>query len=476
MGKLIQKQINFDKSKDEICLVSYLGQNLDEWAFFPIGTALISAVLKKENYKVKVLDLDMFPDLKPEISNYKIIMFGLSAGPCLKFALDKIEELKTKEKDKIVIVSGVLSHALPKQVLEETKADFLLYGDIEESVIKLLEFLEGKGELEKINGLSYRKKNEIMVNPPQIIKDIGALPFPDLHSFDTESYIKNIDFKLGVRSINWYTSRGCNFDCQFCSHLRNWRGYNAERMVSDLKYLKENYDIGGVWFFDDNFMTSPKRINEFCDLMIKENVGVKWGCESRVTSINEEIVSKMKAAGCVTIRNGLESGSDRILKVMHKAATVQDAKDAILLMTKLDMPIKGAFIFGSPTETIEDAKQTLKFIKWIYNVNPKSNLRTCFFTPRPNTPWYDLAIKQGMKEFSVRDWADVYAHEGIFFNMSKITEKQMRKLMRRVELYKFLAKPNKIKKIFKKANKVVRPKLSFLPNILKGNSSQYTSN
>lgn len=476
MNKLMRKQINFDKSRDEVCLVSYLAQNLDEWAFFPIGTALISAVLKKENYKVKVLDLDMFPDLKSKISNYKVIMFGLSAGPCLKFVLDKIEELKTKEKDKIVIVSGVLSNALPKQVLEETKADFLLYGDIEESVIKLLEALEGKGKLEEINGLSYREKKEIRVNPPQIIRNISDLPFPDLHSFDTETYIKKTDLKLGVRSINWYTSRGCNFDCQFCSHLTNWRGYTAERMVSDLKYLKENYDIGGVWFFDDNFMTSPKRINEFCDIMIREGLNIKWGCESRVTSINEGIVSKMKEAGCVTIRNGLESGSDRILKVMHKAATVQDAKNAILIMTKFDMPIKGAFIFGSPTETVQDAKETLKFIKWIYKVNPKSNLRTCFFTPRPATPWYDLAIEKGMKEFKLRDWASVYDHEEIYFNMSEMTEKQIKRLMKRIELYKFLARPEKMKKIFRKIGYTIKPKFTFLNNIGKSRTIQYADN
>ena len=465
----------FNKTKDTICLVNHIGLDIKKWAFFPIGTALISAVLKGAGYKVRVLDLDSDPGLEDEISNYNVIMFGLIAGPSLTFGLDKIEKLKAME-DKTVIVGGVFTNSIPKQVLEETKADFIVYGDAEEALIQLLKALEGKGKLEDIKGVGYRKNGEIVLTPSPIIRDLDSLPFPDIEAFDAEMYIKNTDLKLGVRSINWYTSRGCDFDCQFCSHLRNWRGYSAERMVKDLKFLKNKYNIGGVWFFDDNFMQNVKRNNEFCDLAVKENLNIKWGCESRVTSITEERVMKMKEAGCVTIRNGLESGSDRILKVMHKEATVQDAKNAILIMTKYDMPIKGAFIFGSPTETLEDAKETLKFIKWIYKVNPKSNLRTCFFTPRPATPWYDLAIQKGMKEFKLRDWAEAYNPDKIYFNMSEMTERQIKRLMKRIELYKFLARPEKMKKIFGKISYTIKLKFTFLNGTIKDQIIQYADN
>lgn len=429
--------IRFDKEKDEICLVSYLGLDFNSIAIFPLGIASLSGTLKEAGYKVKILDLDINSKLENEISNYKIVMFSLVAGKALSFALNKIEELKAI--DKTIVVGGPLVSAMPQRILKETKADYFVYGDVERSIVKLMQHVEGKGKLEDIKGVGYRKNGEIKINPPDIIEDLDNLAFPDLESFDVEAYTKHIEFRLGVKSINWYTSRGCAFDCQFCFHEKNFRGQSAGKILKDLKYMKEKYNISGFWFLDDNFMNNHKRVLEFCRLVKKEGLDIKWGCEARVTSVKEDIVREMKEAGCVAIRNGIESGSDRILKVMHKAATVKDIKEAVRILTKLDMPIKGGFMFGVPTETIEDAKETVKLIKWIYKMDPKANLWTYFYTPRPDTPWYYEAVKLGMKEFTLNDWTNLDKYNGLIYNLSNITEKQIKKLMRRVSFYKFLA-------------------------------------
>ena len=302
--------------------------------------------------------------------------------------------------------------------------------------------LEGKNiGLDKISGLGYRSNDGIKINPPGIIRDLDSLPFPDLESFDMNKYPDFISLPSEAkRCLNWYSSRGCTFDCQFCFHQKNFRGQSAKRVFNDLKYMREKYNIDGFWFLDDNFMNSPKRVLEFCKLVKESGLDIKWGCEARVTSVKREIVSKMKEAGCVGIRNGLESGSDKILKVMHKGATLQDAKNAIEVLTEFDMPIKGAFIFGSPTETIEDAKETLNFIRWIYKTNPKADVWTVYFSPRPDTPWYDLAIQKGMKEIKLHEWADKYKHKQLYeFNMSELNEKQVKKIFQKVKIYKFLS-------------------------------------
>ena len=439
-------RIKFVKNKDVICLVSKTGQMFDSHAFFPIGMAMISASLKQAGYKVKVLDLDVYPEFDKEIINYNFIMLGLSAGSALKFSLDKIEELKSNN-DKIVILGGPLVMAMPQKVMKETKADFLVHGDAEKPIVELMEYLEGKRKLDKIMGLGFRKNGEIIINPKSMIEDLDSLPFPDTDSFNMEKYAQYVDSDLGEKSINWYTSRGCVFDCQFCFHEKNFRGQSAERIVRDLRILKEKYGIKGVWFYDDNFMNSVKRIKEFCALV--KPLGIKWGCEARVTSINEEMVKLMKDSGCVVIRNGLESGSDRILKVMNKAATVNDIKKAILTLTNMGMPVKGGFMFGVPTEAIEDAKQTSDLIKWIYRTNPKAVLWTYFFTPRPDTPWYYLSVKLGMKDYSLRDWIKLNKYDGLPYNTSNMTEKQVRKIMRRIQYYAFFANSHKAKIFFR---------------------------
>lgn len=431
--------IKLDKRKDEICIVCYIGQNFDQHAIFPLGIASISGTLKDANYKVKVLDLDANPELKSEIQNYKFVMFSLFAGKALAFALNKIEELKAME-GKTVIVGGPLVTAMPQRILKESKADYFVYGDSERAIVKLMQYLEGNGKLEDINGVGYRYNEQIKINPPELIGDLDSLPFPDLESFDMEKYTRFITIPPGIdKCLNWYTSRGCSFDCQFCFHEKNFRGQSAERIVRDLKFINEKYGVEGFWFLDDNFMNNPKRVLEFCKLVKEENLNIKWGCEARVTSMKEEIIKEMKEAGCVAIRNGIESGSDRILNVMHKGATVKNIKEAVSTLTKLNMPVKGGFMFGVPTETLEDAKETVKLIAWIYKTNPRANIWTYFYTPRPDTPWYYEAVKLGMKEFTLKDWTNLDKYDGLIYNLSNMNEKQIRKLMKKVSFYKFLA-------------------------------------
>ena len=433
------KSSKFDKNKEEICLVCRIGQRFDKHTIFPLGMALISGALKRAGYKVKVLDLDMNPELENEISNHRYILFSLFAGKSLSFSLKKIEELKSMG-DKTIIVGGPLVLAMPQTILKESKADYLIYGDAEDSIVKLIQYFEGRGKLADIKGVGYRDKDEITINPADIISDLDTLPFPDLESFDMNKYPDFISLPSEAkRCLNWYSSRGCTFDCQFCFHQKNFRGQSAKRVFNDLKSMYDKYNIDGFWFLDDNFMNNPKRVLEFCKLVKENDLKIKWGCEARVTSMKEDIVREMKEAGCVTIRNGIESGSDRILKVMHKGATVKDIKEAVMVLTKLDMPVKGGFMFGVPTETIKDAKETVKLIKWIYKINPKANIWTYFYTPRPDTPWYYEAVKLGMKEFTLDDWTNLDKYNSLIYNMSNITEKQILKLMRKVNFYKFMA-------------------------------------
>ncbi|HLC55797.1 MAG TPA: radical SAM protein [Candidatus Nanoarchaeia archaeon] len=449
----MNQSFKFDKKKDEICIVSHIGQFSETWAYFPIGIAMISGALKKVGYKVRLLDLDRSPELKDEISRYKIIMFSLIVGNSLSYTLDKIEELKSMQ-DKTIIVGGPLVLAMPQRVMEETKTDFLIHGDAEDAIVNLIKALETNNDFSKVMGVGYRKNGKVVINQPAIIEDLDTLPLPDMESYDMEAYIKHhyLNEGLKVPSLNWYSSRGCTFDCQFCFHDKNFRGQSAKRVVKDLKYIMDRYGVRGVWFFDDNFMNSTKRVEEFCELV--KPLNLRWGCEARATSINENIVRKMKDAGCVMIRNGLESGSDRMLEVMNKGAKVKHIKNAIRILTDLDMPINGGFMFGVPTETVKDAKETLKLIRWIYKINPKAFIHVYYYTPRPATPWYDLAVKQGMKDFTLRDWINIDKYQGgLHFNMSKMTEKQVKRLMLRVPIYKFLVRENKFKRILEYVTK-----------------------
>ncbi len=100
-------------------------------------------------------------------------------------------------------------------------------------------------------------------------------------------------------------------------------------------------------------------------------------------------------------------------------------------------------MFGVPIETVQDAKETEELIKWIYSVNPESNLWTYFYTPRPDTPWYHMAVQLGMKEFTLRDWGQLDKYTGLIYNLSNLTEKQITESMRRISISKLLARSKK---------------------------------
>jgi anaerobic magnesium-protoporphyrin IX monomethyl ester cyclase len=400
-----------------------------EWV--PLGAAYISAALKEKKYPVDILDFDSkrgpkFEDTKDfDVSNYDIIGFSVKAGKSLSFHLYHIDRVKSIPK-KTVIVGGPLVTAMPERFLRETKADYVILGEGEETIIKLLDVISKKRDIKKLKlipGLGFRCKGEVIINPPVMICDLDKLPIPDYASFDMEKYL-GTSLEFGERNINMFTSRGCPFNCQFCSHSfgRKWRGQSAKRIIKELKYLIKKYKIRSVYFQDDNFMFSRDRVLEFCRLV--KPLHIWWICEGRANNIKEEVVRAMKDAGCAFIRMGLESGSERMLKIMNKGHTLRHSREAIEVFRKLGMPVRAGFMIGMPKETLADSKKTLTFMKEIYRKSPGAHLWTYYYTPRPNTPWYKLAVEKGMRDYTLQDWSKLDKFEKGFFNLSHMTERQ----------------------------------------------------
>lgn len=458
-------------SKPKICLVSYTGQDgNDNIGYFPLGIAMVSASLKANEYEVKLFDYDergvgeqSLGHLCNDVEHYDVVGFSVKSGTSLKFALDGIEQIKRFYKDKTVVVGGPLVTAEPKRFLEETDADFIVVGEGEKSIVQLMEALADVTsatsdikieKLKNIAGIGYRHNGEIFVNPPVQIEDLDSLPMPDFESFNIDLYT-SYEFAytdLGKRKITLFTSRGCPFDCQFCTHVfgKKWRGISARRIYEIVKHLKDKYNINGIMFMDDNFMWSKERVHEFCELI--KGLNIKWSCEARANSIKEDVVSEMKSSGCVAIRMGLESGSDRILKLMHKGVTLDMNKRAVACLSKLGFPVLGGFMFGVPDETKEDVKETFKFIKYIRKNAKVSKVWAYHYTPRPANPWYHLAVEKGMEPFTLKNWATLDKYQSCFFNMSHLSEKEIKRAISRVSFYTFLSNRGKMRLLLKKGS------------------------
>jgi len=194
------------------------------------------------------------------------------------------------------------------------------------------------------------------------------------------------------------TSRGCPFQCIFCSiHTvwgRQWRARSAKNVVDELEHLYKKYGIKEFRFFDDNVSWNKKRIIEMCDEIIKRKLDIKWDTPNGVaiSTLDEEVLRKMKSSGYYKIVMGIESGSEKTLKYMRKPVVLKHARKVIKICNKLGIWTWSTFVIGFPDETQKEIRKTIDFAK-----SSGLNFATFYIAqPYPGTEMYDIYKKEGL--------------------------------------------------------------------------------
>jgi radical SAM superfamily enzyme YgiQ (UPF0313 family) len=172
---------------------------------------------------------------------------------------------------------------------------------------------------------------------------------------------------------------------------RTVRRRSVDNVISELKYLVDNYKVDGIWFIDDTFTVDYKWVMQFCERLKTENLNIKWGCQCRVNTVTEEVLTAMKDAGCVQLDFGVESGSERILNVLKKGTTSDMICNAFKITKKVGLKTLATFMIGNPQETMEDLEKTLALAKEI-----KPDFISFFHTtPFPGTELMEMCIDNG---------------------------------------------------------------------------------
>ena len=200
--------------------------------------------------------------------------------------------------------------------------------------------------------------------------------------------------------FSYSSSRGCPFNCTFCSSKNIWgKKYtyiSPEKMVSDLKGLKEKYGMDGVYFREDNFTVNKKRLQNICELMKKITPGLLWATESRVDTLNESLLKQMHDAGCRGLYFGVEGGNQKMLDYYNKEITLKQIKDVFDWTRKIGIITYASFIIDTPEETIKDRMDLVNLIEEIkpdfYSLN--------HFTALPGSELYDYSVQKKCYEFA----------------------------------------------------------------------------
>ena len=437
----------------------------------PLGLAYIAAVLEKNNHKVRVIDSEAmnysYSDIKKIVKMFNPDMVGMSVYFNTINRCYKVAELIKKINGNIKIVLGGAQVTLDSNIIKDDNTDFGIYGEGEISLSKLINALENKSSLEKVSGLIWKRGKKLIVNKPcTLVQNLDELPMPARHLFPIIKYHSSANLR-GKRTLNIMTSRGCPYKCTYCAGSLifggTYRYYSTDRVIEELRYLKEKYNVDDVQFYDETFTANKDRVIDLCDKMIKNNLNIEWSCFTRVNLVDPELLKKMKEAGCYQIFYGLESGVQRLLNLIKKGITVEQSRKAMKWTHEAGIETWVSFMINLPTETKEETEQTIRFA---LEVDPNF-VQFPITTPYPGTEMYEQAKKSG--KFLTDNW-DKYTSWDVVFVSNGRTPEEIRETVKRA-YRRFYLRPSymirKMRSVFKlPLSKTIRLANAFLSSFV----------
>ena len=389
-----------------------------EWAkpnVLPLGLAYIAAVLQDNGHAVEVMDLNALrlepSEIESRIRENDYDLAGIGAIVTVYREVKKlIELLKTCHPNRKVMVGGSVGTSIPHIIMEKTATDIVCIGEGEVTALEIVSALEKGRTLDTVAGIWFKQGGgDIVKNPPRKpIKDMNTIPLPAWDLFPMDVYLANpvgapnrnkwVDGESGeefVRSMNVSATRGCPYKCIYCYHDFMGQGYrfrSPRSILNEIGILHEKYGVEYIHFMDDEFCMRKGFVTEFCKLFKEHYKGkINWGCAGRVNLMTEELIRTMADSGCVMIGYGIESGSQKMLDVMKKGVTVDQAKRAIRWTQKYTDWPACSFMVGTPGETRETIQETVDFCREL-DLAPEVIF---FMTAYPGTELYATARAAG---------------------------------------------------------------------------------
>jgi len=398
----------------------------------PLGLLRISTLLDKEGYKIKIIDQRINKkwkeDLKRELKKNPICI-GITSmiGASILNGL-RASRIVKKNSNVPVVWGGPQPTILPQITLENKYVDIVCEGEGETTFYELVKTLEKDKSLNKVKGIWFKNNGGKKYNGKRPFVDFNDIPNPPYHILNIKDY-KRTSWHTKKFTFNIETSRGCIYRCNYCYnpiHYPCWRALKAERVIELLKNLIDDYNVKSFLFHDDNFGVNQKRVNKIMEGILKEKLDIEMGFQGiRVDTIckmKKSELDSMSKAGCKHIIVGVESGSPRILKLLHKGIKVEQTYAANKKLSKYtEIKPKYNLMGGFPTETIEELFMTMNTAIKLKKENPSAQITPIFlYVPWPGTKMYDFSIQHGFNppktlvEWGHIEWTSAYARSFSF--------------------------------------------------------------
>ncbi len=376
----------------------------------PVGLSYVAKSLMLHNYSFDIIDMategmgkqeliDLLQTTTPQIVGITALVNNYNNG---LLVAQIVKQVLPQTK---VIMGGPHVSFIPEDALRSGYIDIVCINEGEETIIELMKvFQANQRDLSAIKGIAYLKNEQIIRTEKRKgftdVKDLGS---PVHHIFDYNKY-NNIAPII--------TGRGCPYGCIFCvAHALSGRKYRVrpiEDVIGEIEYLIHEKNVQRFMILDDTFTFYEDRVRDFCERIIQLGLKIKWKCEARVNTVNYDLMTTMKAAGCVGVQFGVESANPEILKEIKKEISLDQVRQAVLDAHHAQLDVKCSFIIGLPMETEEMVNNTIKFAQSLHSLregSATSKIQTAFAicTPLPGTYIYEHAEELGIK-FLTKDW------------------------------------------------------------------------
>lgn len=344
--------------------------------FPPLGLGYIASYLRMNGVSVEIVDCTFMDEKEAlrRIEESEPSVVGIYSMYTMEESSLRLAKMLRKES-RLLVAGGPLPTICPDRFLQDF--DVVVVGEGEQTMLEIVKAFRKGEDFSKINGIAYKKtttsnhqfsdedeKNRITHSPPrQFIPDLDSIPFPARDLFENSRYIAYHKKTFGDATTSLMTSRGCPFNCDFCSKPvfgDTTRVRSPENVVDEIEDVL-SYGYDRIFFQDDCFTIDEQRVGRICEEIVNRGLDLRWRCLSRVDSIEPGILSKMKQAGCERIFFGIESGNDSVLKTMKKQFTTDQARRAVESAASAGIETGAFFILGYPGETDETILDTIRF-------------------------------------------------------------------------------------------------------------------
>ena len=375
----------------------------------PLGLAYLAAYVEQASFKPHIHDfnIDRIND-----GNFKELLLSrpwLVVG--MSFMTNQFAEalrlssfIKQILPDTPLVAGGPHPSSIPERTLQELPAlDIIVKGEGEGTLKELAEVLRDGNNYDQIHGLCFKKHGRIINNKKrELVVDIDELPFPAWKYLDVKKYsVFNITGRDGALVFALLSSRGCPNFCTFCdSHTifgRKFRPRSAQNLFDEIIYLNKTYGMVEFDFVDDLFTVQKKRVLEFCELICNSGIPFKWMANARVNTVDREMLQAIKAAGCIRVDFGVETGDQYVRKLMRKNITDEQIRKAHQIAHDIGISTGSFTMVGNLGETKNSAKMTVELLKDIGD-----DVMVSIACPFPGTELYSIAKEKGL--INTEDW------------------------------------------------------------------------